>query len=90
MPGAPFYDVNVEIYERYFDGHREEALDLHSRLLPMLNHISQIGGIKYQKRILSRRGIIETDYCRKPVSTPDTVYDELFEYYYDELRPVLT
>jgi 4-hydroxy-tetrahydrodipicolinate synthase len=85
MPGCSMFDVYLKIYEHYFNGERKAAIKLHGRLLPMLNHIFQHVEmiIYYEKRILKRRGIIESDYCRKPTFTPDVHYDRLFDEYYE-------
>lgn len=87
MPGCSMYDVYLDIYHRYIDGERGKALELHNRLLPMLNHIRQNVEqiILFEKRILKRRGIIASDYCRKPSYDTDEYFDKLFDGFYDEM-----
>ena len=81
MPAAIFNELYLEIYESYVAGDRERALELHSLLLPVLNHVSQ-SPIRYSKRILAERGIVATEYCRRPSGTPtDEHYDELLSHY---------
>ena len=84
MPGCSMYDVYLDIYNAYVSGEREKAMLLHNELLPMLNHIRQNVEqiISFEKRILKRRGIIATDYCRKPSYATDKYFDRLFEEFY--------
>ena len=87
MPGCSMYDVYLDIYNNYVSGNREKALELHNKLLPMLNHIRQNVEqiISFEKRILKRRGIIACDYCRKPSYDTDEYFDRLFDEFYDEM-----
>lgn len=91
MPGCSMADVYLKIYDSYFSGRREEAVRIHDALLPMLNHIRQNVEmiIAFEKRILQRRGIIQTAYCRRPTFTPDAVMEKLFDEYYEKLRPYM-
>ena len=59
----------------------------HNKLLPMLNHIRQNVEqiISFEKRILQRKGIIKTDYCRKPSYNTDEYFDKLFDEFYAEM-----
>lgn len=87
MPGCSMYDVYLDIYNHYADGDRETAIKLHNKLLPMLNHIRQNVEqiISFEKRILKRRGIIASDYCRKPSYDTDEYFDRLFDEFYKEM-----
>lgn len=87
MPGCSMYDVYIDIYNNYVNGNREKAIELHNRLLPMLNHIRQNVEqiISFEKRILKRRGIIASDYCRKPSYDSDEYFDRLFNEFYKEM-----
>ncbi len=87
MPGCSMYDVYLDIYNHYADGDRETAIQIHNKLLPMLNHIRQNVEqiISFEKRILKRRGIIESDYCRKPSYDTDEYFDRLFDEFYKEM-----
>ena len=84
MPGCSMYDVYLDIYENYVSGNRDKAIEIHNLLLPMLNHIRQNVEqiISFEKRILKLRGIIESDYCRKPSYDTDPYFDKLFEEFY--------
>lgn len=87
MPGCSMYDVYLDIYNRYVSGDRTGAIDVHNKLLPMLNHIRQNVEqiIHFEKRILKKRGIIKSDYCRKPSYNTDPYFDKLFEEFYAEM-----
>lgn len=84
MPGCSMYDVYLDIYENYVNGNRDKAIAIHNSLLPMLNHIRQNVEqiISFEKRILKRRGIIASDYCRKPSYDTDSYFDKLFDEFY--------
>ena len=87
MPGCSMYDVYLDIYRHYVDGDRAGAVELHNRLLPMLNHIRQNVEqiISFEKRILKRRGILKTDYCRRPSYATDPYFDRIFDEFYAEM-----
>lgn len=84
MPGCSMYDVYLDIYNEYVNGNRDEAIKIHNLLLPMLNHIRQNVEqiISFEKRILARRGIIKSAYCRKPSYNTDLYFDRLFDEFY--------
>lgn len=90
MPGASMCDLYLDIYDRYLAGDRTEAMRLHgSVLLPFLNHIRQNVEmiIAYEKRTLSRRGVIATDVCRRPGFAADAVFDALYDEFYELTTP---
>ena len=91
MPGSSMFDLYLKVYESYMRGERDESIRLHNLLVPMINHILQRTEmiIYYEKRILKRRGFIESDHCRLPTFTPDEYYDRLFEDYYAMIKPHL-
>ncbi|OAT29598.1 dihydrodipicolinate synthase [Buttiauxella brennerae ATCC 51605] len=68
MPGCSFTEVYVRIYRHWLNGEQQQAEALHSALLPYIqrwmSHCEYI--IQVEKTILMKRGIIATDYCRKP------------------------
>jgi len=93
MPGCSMFDLYLDIYHAYVKGDRSKAMDLHGRvLLPILNHIRQNVEliIAYEKTILYRRGIIETDYCRKPTFSKDSEFDSLFDEFFELTKPYLS
>jgi len=87
MPGCSMYDVYLDIYNKYVNGNRKEAIEIHNKLLPMLNHIRQNVEqiISFEKRILKKRGIINSDYCRKPSYNTDKYFDKLFDEFFEEM-----
>ena len=92
MPGASMSDLYIDIYRKYLAGDRSGAMQLHgSVLLPFLNHIRQNVEmiVAYEKRILCRRGVIATDYCRKPTFATDEEFDRLFDEFYALTLPYL-
>lgn len=68
MPGCSFSEVYVRIYRHWQNGEQHQAEALHLALLPYIQrwmtHCEYI--IQAEKTILMRRGIIATDYCRRP------------------------
>ena len=91
MPCCAIAEVYVKIYREYQKGNKEEAIRFHNSFLPLYNHIHQNVemSIHYEKKIMKLRGIIESDYCRKPGFTPDKYTDDLFMYYYEQIKPYL-
>jgi len=92
MPGSSMCDLYVAIYDSYREGDRKKAMELHGNvLLPMLNHIRQNPEmiIAYEKTILKKRGVIASDYCRKPCFGKDEEFDTLFEEFYALTLPYL-
>ena len=91
MPGCSLAELYIKIYRAYTQGKKEEAVALHNRLLPLLNHIRQNVEmiIHYEKKILAMRGIIASDYCRTPGFTGDQYMDDLFYMYYSEIKDLL-
>ena len=87
MPGCSMYDVYLKVYDAIMVGDRETAYHFHSPLLRMLNHIRQNVEmiITYEKRILFKRGIIASDYCRRPTFQTDEHFDRVFEECYTHL-----
>lgn len=85
MPGCSMYDVYLKVYDAYQAGDRQTGYTYHNALLQMLNHIRQNVEmiIFYEKRILYKRGIIASDYCRHPTFRPDPFFDRIFEECYD-------
>ena len=84
MPCLVLAEVYLKVYEAYMRGDREEAVRIHNDILPLYNHIHQNVemSIFYEKRMMQRRGIIETDCCRSPHFASDAEYDKLFDQYF--------
>ncbi len=89
MPGCSMFDIYLQMYDAYVSGDRAAAQEIHSGLiLPILNHIRQNVEmiIAFEKKILKKRGIIASDYCRKPTFQSDPYFDALFEEHYERIR----
>ncbi len=87
MPGSSLVDVYTKIYNHYILNEIEAAVELHGKLVPLINYIFQSIEmiIKWEKVILKRRHIISTDYCRTPNYEPDQYENNLFEILYSNL-----
>lgn len=87
MPASAMYDIYLQIYDHYQSGRRNAAIDLHTDLLGVLNQLTKVG-IQFEKRILAKRGLIDSEYCRNPEVEPDDTSKELMDEYYDRyVRP---
>lgn len=68
MPGCSFSEIYVDIYRLWVNEEKNKAKELHNKLLKYINkwmtHCEYI--IQVEKNILSRRGVLKSDYCRKP------------------------
>jgi len=82
MPASAMYDIYLDIYEHYRAGRRGEAIDLHTELLGVLNQLTKVG-IQFEKRILAKRGLVESDHCRAPESEGAPVNTDLIDEYYE-------
>ncbi len=92
MPGASMAKLYVAIDNAYRSGDRDKAVELHSKLLlPMINHIRQSPDmiIHFEKKILARRGIIASSFCRHPEFVSDAESDALFEMFYRQIEPYI-
>ncbi len=91
MPGSALAEIYIKIYREFFAGRRDEAIRYHNAILPLYNHIRQNVEMVnlFEKRILKLRGIIESDFCRKPCFMPDQEDERLFRMYYEQLKPLL-
>lgn len=87
MPGCSMFDIYLKIQKLWQQNQREAAFSQHSRLLEILNHIRQDVEqiIRFEKRILVKRGVLKNDYCRLPSFTTDPVFDSIFEELYPRI-----
>lgn len=87
MPGSPLSDLYVDVVDAYDRGDDEAAAAAFTRLLPMLNHITQSPEMAfyYGKQILDRRDVIATAATREPAFSPDEHHDRRFEAHYGDL-----
>lgn len=74
MPGCSFTEVYVRIYRHWQAREIQQAKALHQQLLPFIqrwmSHCEYI--IQVEKTLLMQRGIIASDYCRRPGWALDT------------------
>ena len=91
MPGASMAKLYIAVYRAYMEGNMELAVELHNKLLPILNHIRQNVEeiIHYEKAIMARRGVIANAYCRHPGFAADEEMDKLFDMYYKQVEEYL-
>jgi dihydrodipicolinate synthase/N-acetylneuraminate lyase len=68
MPGCSMPEPYLEIYRALAENDRKEAVALHTRLLPLINFMMQSLEfvIQCEKTVLCWRGIVNSDYCRRP------------------------
>lgn len=82
IPGGGVHEVYVDLLERYERGDRDGARELHAELLPYLNHIGEAGlesFIRYEKRVLAERGLVDGTASRAPAAEGGERADRLFE-----------
>ena len=91
MPGSSMIEVYGKIYALFKQGRYDDAVAIHDELLPLLNCIRQSTEelIKAEKVILKRRGVIASDYCRKPTFAFDELLQEDFDRYYKYIEKYL-
>ena len=91
MPGCSMFDIYLDICTALAAGDQSQALSLHGTLLAVLNQIRQDVEmiIRFEKHILMRRGIIPSDYCRRPSHEPDAHEWAMFETVYRAIAPLL-
>lgn len=89
MPGPSMFDIYRNIYDALQENDLKKAMTIHEKLNAMLNHIRQDVEmiICFEKKILQKRGLIDSDYCRSPKHRPDALNEEIFEQLYREIVP---
>lgn len=91
QPGCSFSELYVELWRRWQAGDQAGLLALHARLLPYISYWMQGVEliIRAEKRILLRRGIIASDYCRSPAYELDGREDDQIEQFLSEFGDLL-
>jgi len=91
QPGCSFTEVYVKLYQHFREGDTPGLLELHQRLLPYISYWMQ--GIELiicaEKRILQRRGLIASDYCRHPRYTLDPREEAQIDAFLEEFAEFL-
>jgi 4-hydroxy-tetrahydrodipicolinate synthase len=75
LPGAAFPELFVRIHARWRAGDAAAAQAEHARVLPLLRFVSQSVEWSYHayKRILVRRGVLQSPFVRRPTCRFDEV-----------------
>ncbi len=91
QPGCSFTEVYIAVWRAWESGERDQALDLHRRLLPYISYWMQNVEliIQTEKTILARRGIIRSDRCRTPGWSLDREESAMIDQFLAEFGPVL-
>ncbi|HMO58433.1 MAG TPA: dihydrodipicolinate synthase family protein [Roseiflexaceae bacterium] len=95
QPGCSFAEIYVALDQRYRRGDLYGMLDLHRRLLPAISYWMQGVEliIRAEKRILQRRGLIASDYCRHPCYQLDALEERQIDQFladFADLLPMAT
>jgi 4-hydroxy-tetrahydrodipicolinate synthase len=87
MPGAPFSDVYVRIWDAWHADDREKAREIFSRLLLMINLDSVIPGTR--QYIMKRRGVFKSTASRRQNIKLSAKAVEEIEFCFEGLKPYL-
>jgi 4-hydroxy-tetrahydrodipicolinate synthase len=88
MPGCSMVGVYERIVREFLQGSKDTAFDLYNRLVPYLNAFHGPHELAFEKRILAKRGIFKTPFCRSGGGGGEMdAYTEAYLWkYYDYLR----
>ena len=91
QPGCSFTEVYIAVWRAWEAGERDQALELHRRLLPYISYWMQNVEliVQAEKTILARRGIIRSDRCRAPGWTLDREESAMIDQFLTEFGPLL-
>ena len=91
QPGSAFVEIYSTIWQAWMDGMPSEAFQRHQRLLPYISYWMQDVEllIAAEKRILHRRGIIRSEYCRGPRYEFDFEEEWAIDRFLDEFQAEL-
>jgi len=68
MSSALLPDLIRPAVMAYLEGNRQKAVDIYSRLLPLINYENRQCGFRAAKTIMMEGGVIKSDYCRHPIA----------------------
>jgi dihydrodipicolinate synthase/N-acetylneuraminate lyase len=73
MPGLPMCDLFVKVFEMARAGEMDQALAIHSSMLPQIVYGLQNMELFHhcEKRLLVARGLLASSAVRDPTMTPD-------------------
>jgi 4-hydroxy-tetrahydrodipicolinate synthase len=87
MPGAPYADLYVRVWDAWQDGRQDQAREIFSKLLLLLNCEQQIPGTRLY--VMKKRGVFKTMRSRnldfKP--TPEAIAE--IEFHWAAVKPYL-
>jgi dihydrodipicolinate synthase/N-acetylneuraminate lyase len=87
MPGAPYSDIHAQIWNLYQSGNRDQARELFSRLMLIVNADQLIPGTR--PYIMKKRGVFKTTVSReKPVELSREAMAEI-DFNFEALKPYL-
>ncbi len=86
MPTGMHY-IYTSIYKLYTEGHKDKALDLFHKILPVLAFSNQHLDISihFFKRLLFRQGIYPTPNVRQPILNFDTIHQKITDKHIDRI-----
>lgn len=86
QPGCSFTELYVSLWQSWHAGRREDALALHTRMLPYLAYWMQDVElvIAAEKLVSARRGLIDRPVCRQPAHVLDAEEVSMVERFLDE------
>jgi 4-hydroxy-tetrahydrodipicolinate synthase len=87
MPGAPYAEMYAQIWDLYQAGKREQARELFSKLLLMINLEEQIPGTR--RYVLKKRGVFKTTVSREREVSYTAEAAREIEFNFEALRPYL-
>ncbi len=87
MPGAPYADLYAQIWDLWQTGRREQARELFSRLLLLINLEQIVPGTRAY--IMKKRGVFKTWVSRREENryTPEAIQE--IEFHFAALKPYL-
>ena len=87
MPGAPYSDVYVRIWDAWQSGDHARAREIFSKLMLMINLDTVVPGTR--QYIMKRRGVFKTTVSRRQNVKLTAKAVEEIEYNYEGLKPYL-
>ncbi len=87
MPGSPYADLYVQVWDAYHAGDKDKAREIFSKLLLMLNCETHVEGTR--QYIMKKRGVFKTTVSRMRTFTltPEAIAE--IEYHWQGCQPYL-